>query len=187
MHALGDTIGCLEGKIWQQGNSGSRVCCRPMPRNAAIGRSNSKNKHSRIAADLDDRRAQRVIQVSARACCIDAHSVQRCYCLGEPGITPVEDVVICENTAVNVCRSQAAYVCGMHSVVDSLGFIVLTRSDACFEIDDPDGWGEAVEILDSLTPDMIEVDRLRNRPIGSLGHHDVFERRLHIGFIEAEV
>lgn len=58
---------------------------------------------------------------------------QRGQGLGQPGIAPIQHVIIGQRTKIYVGRGQRVDILGMHAVMDALaGPIIITGGDAGF-------------------------------------------------------
>ena len=72
----------------------------------------------------------------------------------------------------------------MHSIVDALGFIILTGRYAGFKVDDPGNRRNPVKLVGGITPHITEIDRLGDRAVGVLRHRNIFECGLDVGLVE---
>ena len=69
----------------------------------------------------------------------------------------------------------------MHAVMDALsGPSVLARRYGGLEIDDTRIWPYALELRQSIAPNIGEIDRLLDRPHHALRQFDVVQRRTHV-------
>ena len=113
---------------------------------------------------------------------------QAVQCLVESGVAPVQDMVVGQYAAVDIRGRETGDVVRMHAVLDTLaGPGCAAGGDCGFEVDDTYVRRGLFECGQGVTPDIGEVHRPGNRPVGPFGQAYIVQRRLAIGFVNARI
>ncbi len=126
-----------------------------------------------------------MLRVRTRACRFDARFAQGVQCFDTSGFTPIQDVIVREDAAIDLGRRQAGHVLGMHPVVDSLWCRVVALRDCCLEVDDARVGSAALELAERIAPDVREGHGLFDRAVLLFRQADVLERALRVRLVDA--
>jgi hypothetical protein len=91
----------------------------------------------------------------------------------QPSMPPIENVVVGEHTAIDICRHEADGVLRTHSIVDAFRHKRPSARDAGFEIDDPYVRLHAGQLLQSRAPNIRELDSSWDSSVHLLGEADI--------------
>ena len=175
-------------KIGQQVDAWAIVRCRPCDRHAATLGAESKHEDPSALRQLDNRRGRRLTFVMTRTGGAESCLMQRLQCFDESAATPIQYVIVGEDTAIEVGDRQARNIRRVHSIVDALaGPRIPTYRDGGFEIDDPCVRSCAVELRQRVAPDVREIDWPWDRTGRALRQCDIVVRRMHVALKKTRV
>src|SRR5262249_31369179 len=104
----------------------------------------------------------------------DARSVERSQGLCQTCVAPVEDMIVCEATAINVRCGDTIDIAWMHSVMDPLvAPVVVAGSDAGLEINNAQVHGSTLKFRLHIAPDIVEFRMPRDRAAHTLSEFHV--------------
>ncbi len=105
---------------------------------------------------------------------LDSNSVDRVDRFAKSVSPPIDDVIVCQEGAIDLSSGQRVDVRRMHSVLDSFSRPRLIRcGDGRLEIDDANAWIQTFEEGQRVAPDIPRRRIPRNRPIFLFGELDV--------------
>jgi hypothetical protein len=119
---------------------------------------------------------------------IDPCFVQRFQSIKQSWNSPVQHVIVCKDAAIDFRRGKAMNVVRAHFVVDVLflpGYVAAGYGR--FQVDHLCPRRYALELLQSVTPDIAEFDGATNRSAWLLGKLHIARRAIHARLMKSRV
>jgi hypothetical protein len=123
--------------------------------------------------------------IPARAGRFDMRLPQRLQRFVEPGVPPVQHMVVRQGARINTCGRQTRKVLRAHPVVDTfVSPVIVTPRYRRLEVDDPHVGRPALQFCEGVAPDVGKVDGLGNRAVHPLRKLHVISRVSYVWLVE---